>query len=359
MRAPRYETRSLAQVLPSVASALGDPDAANALQLPQLSQAVVIVVDGIGFEQLREAQDFVEHLRVAGSEPIDSAFPSTTPAGLATLTLAMPPGLHGFVGATFELPDFECVLNPLHWEADPAPEAVQPEPNMFARMQGIAVRSHGPAAYAASGMTRTLLGGATPRPYEQFDPKSVLAEDGALDYVYLPQLDKVGHVEGALTPAWFKTLREIDRIVGQLRERVPATGGLFITGDHGMVTVPDGNRIYVDDVQFQSGVRLMCGEPRMRHLYTNTPVDVSERWQALLGERAVVLTREAALEMGLFGAWDECLSDRIGDVIAIAQDQWAFTSRVVDPKVSGLRGLHGGLTNAELLVPGLLLTGVA
>ena len=212
---PRYGTRSLAEVLPSVAHALGDHTFDNALQFAPMSQAVVLVVDGLGWEQVLPHLDELPNLgpAVREQEPIDAAFPTTTPAGLATLTLAMPPGQHGFVGATFFLPDFETVLSPLHWDDDPLPEAVQPEPTVFRRLHGITAHRHGPAQYADTGMTRTLLAGATAFDHETFDPIVVERRASHLDYVYLPKLDKLGHIHGANSPKWLKYLREIDALV--------------------------------------------------------------------------------------------------------------------------------------------------
>lgn len=361
MRAPRFGERSLADVLPSVATALGVSGFANALQLEPLTQAAVVVVDGLGYEQLLAAPTHAPIMAGAAADqlPIDAAFPTTTPAGLASLTLGMPPGLHGFVGATFELPDFDMVLNPLHWDSVPSPMAVQPEPNVFSRFDGIRVRSHGPAAFAESGMTRRLLNSAEPMPYEKFDPRSIAIAAGALDYVYLPQLDKVGHTDGPNTAGWNQCLRGIDNIVRDIRGRIPSSAAIIVTSDHGMVAVPDAHRIDIDAPQYAADVRLLAGEPRMRHIYTDAPDSVRERWTQGLGERASVLTRQAAIDAGLFGETDDMLLDRIGDLIAIANDDWAMASRLVDPRVSGLRGLHGALTSAELLVPALVIRGVA
>lgn len=361
MRAPRYGHRSLAEVLPSVANALGVAGFANALAIAPASQAVVVVVDGLGFRQLLKAPTHAPVLTIAAAAqaPIDAAFPTTTPAGLATLTLGLTPGMHGFVGATFELPDFQQVINPLHWDDDPSPVAVQPEPNLFSRFTGIEVRSHGPAAYARSGMTQRLLNAATHCGYEKFDPRAIEPASGRLDYVYLPQLDKVGHSEGPNTPAWNQCLRGIDNSIRAMRARLPASALLLVTSDHGMVTVPESRRIDIDHSTYTTGVRLIAGEPRMRHVYTAEPDAVIDRWSASLGERACVLGREEAVAAGLFGDVDEVLADRIGDVIAIAQEDWSMTSQLVDPRVSGLRGLHGGLTEDELLVPALQMSGVA
>lgn len=361
MRAPRYGDRSLSEVLPSVACALGDTSFANQLGLPTASQTVVIVVDGLGYEQLRRAGDHAPVMAraVTDQAPIDAAFPTTTPAGLATLTLGLTPGLHGFVGATFELPDFERVINPLHWDDDPSPIAVQPEPNLFSQFSGIDVRSHGPEAFAESGMTKRLLNTAIPCGYDSFHARRIDVAERRLDYVYLPQLDKVGHVDGPNTPAWNQCLRGIDNIVRDVQRRLPASATLIVTSDHGMVAVPDARRIDIDAPMFTTGVRLIAGEPRMRHVYTQDVDGVLDRWSTALHEQADVLTRAQALAMGLFGDADDVLSERIGDVIAIARENWSMASRLVDPRVSGLRGLHGALTDEELLVPALVLHGVA
>jgi hypothetical protein len=52
--------------------------------------------------------------------------------------------------------------------------------------------------------------------------------------------------------------------------------------------------------------------------------------------------------MGPVDPWYE---DRIGDVVAVARDDWALVSDRVDRIVSSLRGQHGALTDAEVLVP--------
>lgn len=359
MRAPRYGTRSLVELLPSVAAALRGQ--ANRLDLPTASQTVVVVVDGLGQQQLLEVSDRLPTLGPLAqrSAPIDAAFPTTTPVGVASIALAMPPGRHGFVGATFELPDFECVLNPLHWENHPPAFAVQPEPNLFASLTDIHVRSHGPARFATSGMTRTLLNHAEQCGYETFLASSIEPATERLDYVYLPELDKIGHGEGPMTGLWIQALQHIDAVVQQILRRLPSSATVVLTSDHGMVRIPDDRRIDADDALLQAGVRLMAGEPRMRQLYCTQPEAVRERWQTRLGECATALLRDEALDLGLFGEREELLVDRIGDVIVIAHANWALTSMLVDPKPSGLRGMHGALTDDELLVPLLVMQGVA
>lgn len=361
LQVPRYGEHSIAEVLPSIASALGEPGFDNALAFPNIRQAVLLVVDGMGWEQVARHLDDLPTLGPVfeTQSPVDAAFPTTTPAGLATLTLGMPPGRHGMVGATFYLPDFEQVLAPLHWDDAPFPAAVQPEPTVFERMHDVTVHRHGPAKYAETGMTRTLLAGAIPHDHENFDPTIITRRDAHLDYVYLPKLDKLGHTHGPNTPKWLAYLREIDELVADLVRRVGHHGAVFITSDHGMITIPDDHRIDVDIDDFMYGVDILAGEPRMRHLYCHDPRRVQERWQELLADRATLLLREEAIAAGLFGVVDPYLAERIGDVVAIADADWLLASQRVDPRGSAMTGVHGALTPAEVRVPALFIGGVA
>lgn len=361
MLIPRYGSRSLAEVLPSIAHALGDHGHDNALGFSPIEHAVLLVIDGMGWDQVVLEAEQLPVLGPAMAEqvPVDAAFPTTTPAGLATLTLGMPPGRHGFVGATFLLPDFECVLSPLHWDDDPHPAAVQPEPTVFERSVGFTVHRHGPAKYAQTGMTRSLLAGAEAHDHEDFDPQVIVPRRRHLDYVYLPKLDKLGHVHGANTPKWRAYLQRLDALVDELRQRLPSSASVFITSDHGMVTIPDDHRIDVDIAAFAEDVEIMAGEPRMRHLYTAHATAVRDRWGELLGDRAHVLLRDEVVRLGLYGEVDPALLDRVGDVVAIARDTWVMASQRVDPRTSMMRGVHGALTPAELRVPALEIRGVA
>jgi hypothetical protein len=208
-------------------------------------------------------------------------------------------------------------------------------------------------------MTRTLLAGATAHDYETFDPDVITRRSQHLDYVYLPKLDKLGHTFGPNTPKWVAYLREIDELVAYLASRIGPDGAVFVTSDHGMITIPDERRINIDVDDFMFGVDIVAGEPRMRHLYCPDPDRVRDRWQDLLGMRASVLLRDEAVDAGLFGTVDPFLADRIGDVVVIAADDWLLASQRIDPRGSAMTGVHGALTPAEVLVPALVIGGVA
>ena len=69
-------------------------------------------------------------------------FPSTTPTSLTSLGTGVPPGQHGILGFTVNVPGTERVLNHIFWRDDPAPADWQPVPTWFERLRDAGVPCH-------------------------------------------------------------------------------------------------------------------------------------------------------------------------------------------------------------------------
>jgi hypothetical protein len=79
---------------------------------------------------------------------------------------------------------------------------------------------------------------------------------------------------------------------------------------------------------------------------------VRSRWTQALGNRIELITREDAISRGWFGpVVSEQARGRIGDLIALAVSDSAVLRRKVESRTSTLVGHHGGMTDAEMLVP--------
>jgi hypothetical protein len=80
-------------------------------------------------------------------------------------------------------------------------------------------------------------------------------------------------------------------------------------------------------------------------------------WQATLGDRMWIVSRDEAIDAGWFGPYvpDE-IRGRIGDVIAAAFEPVGIFQRSVDAGQAGLVGHHGSLTAQEMLVPLLIVS---
>lgn len=366
---PPFGRGTLAEVLPAACGALGLPGFADTLGLsrpddPPIRHAVVLLVDGLGWHQLRAHADLAPCLQ--GDRAISAAFPSTTPVGLATLGTGVAPGLHGMVGAAFLLPETGNILHPLTWGDDPHPIAVQPERTVFERAEaaGAAVRSVGPRAFAHSGLTRAALRGGDYAGADSVGERiaeSCLSQDApSLTYVYWGDLDKTGHIHGVDSDAWREELRHVDSLATRLRRALPADATLLVTADHGMVDSDGEDRLDIDGIAaLRHGVRRIAGEPRMRHVYTqrDAAAEVAATWAEALGSRAWVMSREGAVDCGLFGDVDPDYAERIGDVVAIARDRTTLCSAHTDALVSSLRGQHGATSPDEMVVPLTVLVG--
>ncbi|KIH98212.1 phosphodiesterase [Streptomonospora alba] len=372
LTAPRYDS-SLASLTTSVLASLGVSGEADLLGLPPVRRACVLLVDGMGWELLRENRvhaPFLAGLLETGS-PISAGCPTTTATSLTTVGTGLVPGYHGVVGYQVAIPGTERVLNQLRW-GDPeiVPEDWQPHTTAYERAERAGVRTAYVAAdaYRGSGLSRASARGCR---YVGADSVTELAvragealagDDRVFAFVYHSDLDSFGHVWGVDSPYWRLHLGYVDRLAEQIADSLPPDTALYITADHGMVDTAPETRIDIESgPAFNAGVRLRAGEPRARQIYTREGAapDVAAAWRELLGERALVLTREETLDQGLFGEVDDAVRPRIGDVVALARGNTALVAPESERTVSRLIGHHGSLTADELRVPLLRVSTVA
>lgn len=368
--APRYDGASLAALAPSVLASLGVAGEPNAMDLPPVRRACVLLVDGMGWELLSEHREHAPFLAglLATGTPIAAGCPTTTATSMATVGTGLPPGRHGLVGYQVAIPGTQRVLNQLRW-GDPGivPEDWQPHTTAYERAERAGVRTAYVAAgaYRSSGLSRATARGSRYTPAENptelavRTAEALSGDDRALAFVYHADLDSFGHACGVDSPYWRLHLGHVDRLAEQIANSLPPETALYITADHGMVDTTPESRIDIEShPAFNAGVRLRAGEPRARHIYARegAAADVAAAWRELLGERALVLTRDEALAQGLFGEVDDAVLPRIGDIVALARGAATLVAPESERTLSRLIGHHGSLTPAELRVPLLRVT---
>src|SRR5579884_280768 len=119
---PRYGSAALADLVPSLLSALGAPGFANPLGVEPAASVCVAVIDGLGAELVAEHAAEAPFLTACGGTALTAGFPATTAASLASLGTGRPPGEHGLVGYTMLVPGQPVPMNNLTW----APYGLQP-----------------------------------------------------------------------------------------------------------------------------------------------------------------------------------------------------------------------------------------
>jgi hypothetical protein len=361
--APKSDGLSLADVLKSsLAAILGGP---NRLGLPPVDNAIVLLVDGLGADLLKARSGHARTLSGAltGKSVIESGFPTTTAAALASLTTGVAPGQHGLVGYTVLDPGHDRVVNQLSgWDDRLDPLTWQLEPTLFesAVADGVEALAIGPERYLDSGFTRAVLRGA------RYVPAATIADrmnraaaalkgpGRRLVYVYVPELDQAAHAHGADSAEWVRALESTDAAAATLTSALGRRDGLLVTADHGVLDIPQHAHVLVEG-PLLDGVRFIAGEPRCLQLHAEPGTDVealAQRWRDAEGERAWVVTRAEAVAAGWFGEVRPEVLPRIGDVIVAARKNIAYyDGRVAHPHGRGMVGQHGSWSPAELRVP--------
>ena len=368
---PAYGAAALADLSSSMLASL-DPDAPpaqNVLGLPPTRRACLLIVDGLGWELLRDhpaAAPFLSEL-ARDSRPITAGFPSTTVTSLGSICTGRPPGQHGILGYQVLIPGEDRLLNGLRWDATVDPLQWQPLPTIYERATaaGIAAVHVAQGAFRGTGLTVATMRGAEFRPADSMGALAAQAAAAVWDNgrafvtVYHGDLDNTGHMFGVASDAWYNQLAHVDKLAEQLALALPAGTQMYVTADHGMVDIGPDDKFDIDATpELREGLALLGGEPRARHLYAQpgAAADLLATWRDVLADRAWVLSKDEAIKEGWFGPVEPAMAERIGDVIAAPAGNLALVATEAEPRESRLTGMHGSLTAAEQFVPALTFT---
>lgn len=360
---------TLSDVLPGVAVALGVRAGEPTLRLPAADRVVVVLVDGLGDQLLRQAgghAPFLNSLRRSG-DAIRAGFPSTTATSMGSFGTGLPVGAHGLVGYSVLDPDTGRVFNELSWDGGPDPRQWQPHRTVLQEVAeaGVDTVHIGPGFFDGSGLTVAALRGPRFIARWSLDDRVEAAVSVArraprcLVYLYWGDVDRIGHERGVASEQWRAEVESVDAALKQLARRLPAGTLIVVTADHGMLDVPFDKRVdLVDDTpiaaELRRGVKAFGGEPRTPMLYTEPEeaAAVAQRWRKVLGSDADVLLREEAVARGWFGPVSAGVLPRIGDVVvAMTTDRCVCDSRSQRPQLAELVGLHGSRTEVETAIP--------
>jgi predicted AlkP superfamily pyrophosphatase or phosphodiesterase len=318
-------------------------------------QVVLLVLDGLGWDQLQERLVHAPTMAGMDGGPICTVAPSTTASALTSISTGLSPGQHGVVG--YRMVVDHSILNVLRWATPDGdmrrqipPASIQASVPFGGERPPVVTR----AEFAKSGFTMAHLAQTRLTPYRMAstlvtEVRCLLAAGEPFVYAYYEGIDKVSHEYG-LADHYDAELRATDRLVADFVDCLPPGAALVVTSDHGQVDV--GDNVITPAADLLRHVRLQSGEARFRWLHAR-----SGQTDALL-ETATDLYRDSAWVVSLEQIADErwlgeltpASAGRLGDVALVAREPVAFD----DPDDSGpyhLIGRHGSLTAAEMLVP--------
>lgn len=329
------------------------------------SKIVLLLVDGLGAEQLDSHKHLAPNLSSMVGNRITTIAPSTTASALTSLSTGASPAEHGIVGYRMDMGD--SIMNSLRWWSDSKdlrtahpPALVQPIPP-FAGMD-IPVVSR--TELEGSAFTEAHLRGTKARGWRA--ASSIVAQCVSLVnsgerfvYAYYDGVDKIAHERG-FGPYYDAEITATDWIVGALLSALPGGTTLVVTADHGQVQINEPAIKLPDNVM--QCVHHQSGEGRFRWLHARrgSEQNLLAISQSLFGHQSWVVSKDQVIEEAWLGPSKgakiaDSIARRLGDVALVPFADVTYE----DPLDSGPFPLicrHGSLTSAEMYVPFLAST---
>jgi len=385
---PEYDGYCIANIPDLIASLLGtaevaDPWAEVARQAAGVERIVFLLLDGFGYRKAQELFAAFPDAALKGLAdrgrglPLTSVYPSTTVSALTSLSTGLTPLEHGMIGYRLYLRETATITNMIRFSTvgNPKPESVFtlgldrktlfPHETIHQRLvhENIAVHSILPGHIANSGLSTALYRGcatqhaAVSLPDMFARTREILNRATGKTFVslYWPGLDSVAHVVGPDSPSYRDEFLAIDDalrrgLIGRVEDTL-----LIVTADHGFVPMAPEDYVLLDG-EFDAGNALLMppvGEPRASYLFTrNGGRDlVRSAFSDDRGDGLVCLEADELLDTHLLGVGTPHpeIAHRIGDLALLSTGRAGTFQDYPDAAL--LRGMHGGLTEDEMLVP--------
>ena len=353
LQRPDY-SRSIYNIPHTILQILGikDENALRELKDMEAEKIALILVDGMG-ENIYSKSNMLKN---STHLTLNSVFPSTTAAALTTFLTGLSPKEHGILEFRMYYEICELIIktlpfSPLNATENDAlikmgcsPKQLFSLPTIFSKLRREEISSCGllRKEYYNASYSRFLFRGARRVPYttieEAFRIISQLKED--FIFLYLDHLDTEEHVSG---PHSSQSLQLINRILAEserLKKRVK-NRLIIITADHGLIEIKKKRIIPDPSIEDKIG-----GSPRDVFLYGP---EIQEIYKGM-----TILSKDSLIHQGFLGPEDAhmhlALHYRLPEKILLPKDAETLWYRPFRGK-----GLHGGLSKEEMLVPLLVL----
>lgn len=367
----------------------------NWLDIGPINHVVMLIVDAIGYDQLRTLMDEGDTPGLAKAcaspqaffMPATSVFPTTTVTALTSAATAHAPAQHGIVGTNVYLREIGSTVNLLGFRPRIAPtttpyldtqlnpDTLLPVPNLYQLLEQaeIDVKIINFYQYKQSSISRFTAAGsqaATSGYISYLTPADGFAQlrerlqassdkNKSFTYIYVPNIDTASHRFGPLSSCYRAEVAALD--FSLQRELLHPLAGrsdtvLLLVADHGQCYAYPDKILWLNQHPTLTQMLFVpaTGGPRVRflHLMPGKEVAVREYVQQHLAENFLVISKKEALQLGLFGlphqhSGMEC-DNRIGDMILIPRTNWTCYQ---EERHSTPVGIHGGLSRAEMLIP--------
>ena len=358
------------------------PEALNARR--GVKNILLVIADGMGLLNVRNRLDDLPFLRRMTDEgkiaPMTSVFPSTTGAAMTSIFTGTEPVTHALLEWFLFLDEAGMIIETLPFRAqNPAEQAQfqnldihirtlfegEPATENLAR-EGIECTAYLPENIVDSGFSVATHGSAARKGYHTLD--GIISElvpakkRSTFTTLYYPEVDAAGHTYGPSSPEYLEEMRRVDGFLSELSVEMDEDTVILLTADHGQIDVNPDETLYLDDLDWFDGMLAPkngggnippYGSPRDVIIRAKDAAVMCSRLNDRLGEFGVAKTSEWLTGEGYFGngARSAKFETRAGSVWFLPHSGKTAWYRHYDGEHLAFKGVHGGMTPQEILVP--------
>lgn len=333
----------------------------NPLNLKSKRAVCVLLVDGLGAQNITSAGGHARFLNGQPFEKMSCYYPSTTSTSLTSLATGKSPNETGFVGYQVFDRSTNRSLNLLSgWESKEQAASMQTLETVSetAAKSQISFEVVSPAIYKDSGFTAATMREAefhgVNEVSERFALASKLLVAGGkkVIYLYIPELDQIAHAFGAESIKWLNAVEELDGLIAKFVAKLPKEVGVLITADHGVIDVSKNEHIYIDEHFDMSLFDFVGGDTRGLFLYCKEDIETTKQQLAHHYSSSCYITSPEELIEAGYWSGTEKQSRYLPDLILLAKKNVALYHRgFAKQKSLNMIGHHGSISSAELSVP--------
>ncbi len=397
---PEYDSFCLSNVSPTVLSLFGvdagrpklPKKAFGDVEVDSIEHIVLLVLDGLGYGEWcnQSNEGFIGAMTHRGHvRPITTVFPSTTAAGLTSLSTGLTPQEHGLPEWFVYFRELDMIIatlpftpmgdigrDTLNSVADPRMLFTGEPVYKKLKRSGVPTIAFVNRQIAGSAYSSTSLRGSITIPYvsssdlvANLKRKIEEAKSSTLFYVYWSFIDTIEHRFGPNTDESTLEASTISfamkkGLVDRLDRRVARKTLLLATADHGQVDVSRDRTLYLNRhrkvvTSFERGENglpiLPSGSARdvFLHIRHEKLDEMYEYLRESLAEKAEVMKTEDAIRQGFFGINSPCenFRDRVGNILLLPRGKKTIWYHHTRNTSFEMRGHHGGLTREEMTIP--------
>lgn len=361
-------------------------DMASFIKSRSKRKFIFVVLDGLGYHSMKRNEKslpfFTKCFRDGNALPITTVFPSTTGAALTTFHTGRLPGEHGVIEWHLYLSEIDMLVESLPFSPKLPEdlsrfERIAPSISILYRgrttysrlaRKGMSSLLMQPESIADSAFTRLVSKGASRTGYSDLNSAGIRLADAVeggkhdLIHFYYPGIDTAGHLFGPSSDEYVTEMAKMDTFLSELADVAEEHNTtIVLSADHGQVDVDPSTTLMLDDIpgfdgrlaQSTSGLVQPYGSSRDVIIKSRTdPSEFSEWLEPLLGGKGEVMLSTEMIDLGYFG---ETIAprarERISDMWVLPNGSNTIWYRHYPEEVSTFRGMHGGSSLEEMVVP--------